>query len=485
MSRRAVSAECAGLWFFWAPFGSVRLGFASDGQPYTYAVPTGGSVGKLQKSEHHPQPAATNAQLAEAREAPSALLMTNAAQSPRWRNGYRGAELREAPTFCRHSERLIAFIFFLLRKVRTSHLAIAQNSRPHPTPPSHTPDGSSTPCTCTCTPFALTPLPLSPLLPQSSSLRARQVQITKASSQTKPTSPGIPAPLHLAPPDLALSHTSQNRDISVTVGAQSYKMSTTTTTSTFTAPHTQQPLRLAVQKKKMSITQTYYLAHKARAKLSSEAARADHDLRLLVGHANLLDSLMLELADAEREQESWFNQSVRGATKDRHIQWADSIAEDSEDLYEDDSDDSDDSSVSSDDDYEEDDIEMADTVSLRRMPSAAPASPRTSTIEVSEDYDMEEDDLEEDYAQLELVRTPSHSSSSSPPELEHEHDSDISDDESMPPSPPNAVLTFNEKEAKEEISQQQSQQGDGTFYSEGYYLPARNPARLVSAISVY
>ncbi|KAK1510414.1 uncharacterized protein CCOS01_15245 [Colletotrichum costaricense] len=276
-------------------------------------------------------------------------------------------------------------------------------------------------------------------------------------------------------------------------------MSTTTTTSTFTAPHTQQPLRLAVQKKKMSITQTYYLAHKARAKLSSEAARADHDLRLLVGHANLLDSLMLELADAEREQESWFNQSVRGATKtesapaatkDRHIQWADSIAEDSEDLYEDDSSDSDDSSVSSDDDYEEDDIEMADTVSLRRMPSAAPASPRTSTIEVSEDYDMEEDDLEEDdleedYAQLELVRTPSHSSSSSPPELEHEHDSDISDDESMPPSPPNAVLTFNEKEAKEEISQQQSQQGDGTFYSEGYYLPARNPARLVSAISVY
>ncbi|OHE98749.1 hypothetical protein CORC01_06015 [Colletotrichum orchidophilum] len=268
-------------------------------------------------------------------------------------------------------------------------------------------------------------------------------------------------------------------------------MSTTTTTTAF-APHTQQrqqPLRLAVQKKKMSITQTYYLAHKARAKLSSEAARADHDLRLLVGHANLLDSLMLELADAEREQESWFNQSVRGATKtetnDRHIQWADTIAEDSEDLYEDDSSDSDDSSVSDDDYEEEDDVEMADTVSLRRMPSASvsastPASPRTSTVEVSEDYDMEEDDLEEDYAQLELVRTPSHSSSSSPPELEH--DSDISDDESMPPSPPNAVLTFNEKGVKEEISQQQN---DGTFYSEGFYLPPRNPARLVSAISVY
>ncbi|TDZ23883.1 hypothetical protein C8034_v002115 [Colletotrichum sidae] len=262
-------------------------------------------------------------------------------------------------------------------------------------------------------------------------------------------------------------------------------MSTTTTFHPQTRSSSS-PLYITAQKKKMSITQTYYLAHKARAKLSSEAARSDHDLRLLVGHANLLDSLMLELADAEREQESWFNQSVRGATKneERHVQWADSIVESSEEDYADDASDSG-SSVSSDEDYDEDeDIEMADTVSLRRMPSAhAPASPRITTVSVSEDFDMEEaDDLEEDYAQLELVRTPSHSSSSSPPELEHDFDS--SDDESMPPSPPNAVLAFSEKDAKEEISQQQ-QQNDGTFYSEGYYLPPRNPARLVSAISVY
>ena len=55
------------------------------------------------------------------------------------------------------------------------------------------------------------------------------------------------------------------------------------------------------KRKTMSITQTYYLAHKARSKLSSEASRPDHNLRLLVGHANMLDSLMLEPADAERE----------------------------------------------------------------------------------------------------------------------------------------------------------------------------------------
>ena len=46
-----------------------------------------------------------------------------------------------------------------------------------------------------------------------------------------------------------------------------------------------------------------------------EVGRPNHCLRLLVGHANLLDSLLLELSGAEREQEPWFNQSVYEATK--------------------------------------------------------------------------------------------------------------------------------------------------------------------------
>lgn len=221
----------------------------------------------------------------------------------------------------------------------------------------------------------------------------------------------------------------------------------------------------------MSVTQTYYLAHKARAKLSREAAQPDHDLRLLVGHANLLDSLMLELADAEREQERWFNQSVRGATKsqDRHVQWADNI-EEAEEEY--DSDDASDSSDSEDYDSEDEDIEMTNAVSVRTLPSKT-ASQRITTI-----GEMEEDDLEEDYAQLELVRTPSHSNS--PPDL-IDHDSESSDDESMPPSPPQPMIAYNEKAAKEESEEQDH----SSFYEEGFYLPPRNPARLVSAISVY
>jgi len=221
----------------------------------------------------------------------------------------------------------------------------------------------------------------------------------------------------------------------------------------------------------MSITQTYYLAHKARGKLSSEAARPDHNLRLLVGHANLLDALMLELADAEREQESWFNQSVRGATKseERHVQWADSIIEEPEEDWRAEDADSDSSSDSDSEFYDEEDVEMADAVSLRRVQSHHVTPP------TSDEEEDEFDDDGEDYAKLTLTRSPSHSAQ--PPELDHDEDS--SEDEAMPPSPPSTVLpAFSEKQ-QEEVAARKS------FYDDGYYLPPRNPARLVSAISVY
>ncbi|KAL2021039.1 hypothetical protein VTK56DRAFT_7694 [Thermocarpiscus australiensis] len=238
----------------------------------------------------------------------------------------------------------------------------------------------------------------------------------------------------------------------------------------------------------MSLAQTYFLAHKARAKLSSEAARPDHNLRLLVGHANLLDSLMLELADAEREQESWFNQSVRGASRsseERHIQWADTIVEEPEPDWraEDAESDSDDSDSDSDFDEEDGDVEMADAVSLRRIPSPAmPPLKKTYDYYEGDDYDMND---EEDFALLALQRSRSHSSS--PPELDDDLD-DSSEDESMPPSPPTTVLdTFEEpQKGSSTISSPTTEPGDKTaFYEEGYYLPPRNPARLISAISVY
>ncbi|KUJ19836.1 uncharacterized protein LY89DRAFT_705725 [Mollisia scopiformis] len=235
-----------------------------------------------------------------------------------------------------------------------------------------------------------------------------------------------------------------------------------------------------LKRKAMSVTQTYYLAHTARGKLSSEAARSDHNLRLLVGHANLLDSLMLELAEAEQEQESWFNQSVKKATKTteepKHIQWADAVVEDpEEDWQAEDADSSD-----SESEYDSDDDMETETVSRVQSHSVI-----SSAVEVEEEY---EDDGEEDFEGLQLHLTQSHSAN--PPELDH--DSDSSEDESMPPSPPSTSLpTFSEKQqiattsyySKPTASIPASEQQ--AFFDEGFYLPQRANPGLISAISVY
>ncbi|KAF1842456.1 uncharacterized protein K460DRAFT_370425 [Cucurbitaria berberidis CBS 394.84] len=183
------------------------------------------------------------------------------------------------------------------------------------------------------------------------------------------------------------------------------------------------------KKQKMSLTQTYYIAASARSKLGKEACRADHDLRLLVGHANLLDSLMVELQDAERQQEAWFNQTMAKASKaeePRHIQWADSIAEEAEDYSDSDS-----------DSECEDDFDM---VTLPRRITQAPV--QITTMEIEEDDEEEFYDDMEDDSELALTRVPSQSQS--PPELVYEEDSD---DESPLASPPQSTLNFSDKEA--------------------------------------
>ena len=207
------------------------------------------------------------------------------------------------------------------------------------------------------------------------------------------------------------------------------------------------------QQKKMSITQTYYLAHTARKKLTREASRADHDLRVLVGHANFLDSLMLDLADAEREQERWFNQTVHGASKasqedSRHIQWASTVVEEPEEDW-DPEDASDlDSDVSDSDEEDDSDFDESDfvinTPIRRRAPS--PVAPEPALLEDDDDddtdSDFEYDDIE-DLDELSLTRSPSRQS---PPELLADSDGE-SEDEALPPSPPQPTLeAFDEKE---------------------------------------
>lgn len=185
----------------------------------------------------------------------------------------------------------------------------------------------------------------------------------------------------------------------------------------------------------MSLTQTYYIASTARSKLGKEAGRPDHNLRLLVGHANLLDNLMVELADAEREQEAWFNQSVRKAAKPdepRRVQWIDTIAE----TMEEDEEDSEDSDLES----EADESELYDIP----MPNIRQAP----VIIESQEIDFDEED-DEEHA---LIRVPSRHST---PELASD-DSD-SEDESMPSSPEQAAFEYNEKEAQVALFETKSQ----------------------------
>lgn len=53
-----------------------------------------------------------------------------------------------------------------------------------------------------------------------------------------------------------------------------------------------------------NLADTCLLAAKARSKLTREASRADHNLRILVSHANLLDNLMDNLAAHREEQKA-------------------------------------------------------------------------------------------------------------------------------------------------------------------------------------
>lgn len=185
---------------------------------------------------------------------------------------------------------------------------------------------------------------------------------------------------------------------------------------------------------------------------------------------------MLELADAEAEQESWFNASVRGARKtesDRHIQWADSVVEELEEDWR-----AEDGESESDE--EEEDIDMG-FATLQRVKSHQAFDVTMISSPAEEDNDEEEEDIyeddgEEDYAMLSLQRT--HSHPASPPDLIDE-ESDSSEDEAMPPSPPaDVVHAFPEAEAR----RSKASPAKGQFFDEGFYLPQRT---LVSAVSVY
>ncbi|KAF3483001.1 uncharacterized protein GIQ15_02325 [Arthroderma uncinatum] len=250
------------------------------------------------------------------------------------------------------------------------------------------------------------------------------------------------------------------------------------------------------KKRDMSLSQTYVLAHTARAKLSREAARADHELRLLVGHANMLDNLMVELAEAEKEREAWFNHNIRSRASSaasttpiapapvsagsKRIQWLDTVVSHRETLSDDDDDDDDNEEwdVSSDSDsddssdYETDGDFFVNVTAKHTSYPAPPAAAATELypikytsattttatshvyaqadfdLDLAAEYDEGDYDDYDDGDELALTRTSSRQHQ--PPELLHDSDEE-SEDDMLPLSPPQPTFdTFSASRESEE-----------------------------------
>jgi len=237
----------------------------------------------------------------------------------------------------------------------------------------------------------------------------------------------------------------------------------------------------------MSITQTFYLAHQARGKLASEAAKHDHELRMLVGHANLLDRLMLHLSQAEQEQDAWFNTMVRGNSADEEeaeskVAAFETIQEEPEIgwLAEDYSD----SESDSDDDEEEEnynnnDFTMFPTLAqttLRKVESQPHIQSTAMEVDAEYDSDEEEEDSDGFYA---LSRTTSYR----PPSLVDDS-SDSDEEDSNPPSPPQptlAVPRLSEKQRKQLVTTSfyDDSEENSFLEEEGFYL--QQPSNMITA----
>jgi hypothetical protein len=234
------------------------------------------------------------------------------------------------------------------------------------------------------------------------------------------------------------------------------------------------------KRQRMTVTQTYRLAHTARGKLSTEASRGEYDLRVLVGHANMLDNIMIELAEAEKEQEvTYQTNSVRFAPVTISAEELEIPEESDSDSEEDEDDDPyEDSKDYS--DYE-DEVGHVEIVSKR-------TSPRSSMVALAEDLIMEDEkddeyeDFDYDNADLGLVRTQSRTEL---PHHEHGvpelvHDSDDSDDESStspPLSPGYASIIVKDFAVK---AQSSPATPADALNENGFWIPERQQAMVAA-----
>jgi hypothetical protein len=158
------------------------------------------------------------------------------------------------------------------------------------------------------------------------------------------------------------------------------------------------------------------MAHQAREKLAKEANCPDYNLHRVVCHANMLDTLIIDLAHAEDKHESHLDTPTAGAQKptrkSKTERWAQVVMEtleegsESWDELESSSDDDDDDDDSSDDEFEHREDRASEKAS--------------DVVIVSSEEPDGADELQEDLARLVLQRTKSrHHHHHPPPSSEH------------------------------------------------------------------
>jgi len=150
----------------------------------------------------------------------------------------------------------------------------------------------------------------------------------------------------------------------------------------------------------MSIAETYLLASKARTKLTNEASKQDHDLRVLVCHANLLDNLMETIHDYKFPKQQDSKQSIQPVSILDNANFTPSRLQHTTTVsYIDDDDDSDSDSDSDSDDWESD-LEEEDEIVEEDYEDGS----RVSYTITDSDSEEEEEEDEEDMVKDEVTK---------------------------------------------------------------------------------
>jgi hypothetical protein len=166
-------------------------------------------------------------------------------------------------------------------------------------------------------------------------------------------------------------------------------------------------LTISGNKSEMSLAETYFLATRARSKLAKAASKHDHDLRVLVAHANMLDSVMDSLAEKRRLEKSLLKATEQEAVE-LAVTFKDNDDNDDDEEYFSDSDSDTDSDSDEEEEEEFDDSRYRNITHIpfgsnKREFRALPTVDEDATDLPSLSYSSDEEEEEEELVEVSAV----------------------------------------------------------------------------------